>query len=218
QEAIELFDRGELSGPALRRETGFQPEDAPETTEFVRWLLRKIATGSTDPSQTQAALKLLGADLGTAVAVGRNKPPPDDLRIDTEPNVPRRAIPNRDNASRRADRMRSGEGLAAACDVLVYRALERAGNRLKNLHPRTDTAMTAATEVYKTLSGDPDKLLAGAWDCAADVLEPYADDTASIVDTLDFYVRGLLGSKRPHSTVVLAALMNSRPSSLAVAD
>jgi len=31
---------------------------------------------------------------------------------------------------------------------------------------------------------------------------------------LDFYVRGLLGTKRPHSPVVLAALMASAPRAL----
>src|SRR4029079_12876610 len=51
-EAIELFDRGELSGMALRRETGFQPEDAPPVEEFTKWLLRKIAIGSTSPEMT----------------------------------------------------------------------------------------------------------------------------------------------------------------------
>ncbi len=206
-EAIELYDRGELSGPALRRETGFQPEDAPAADEFERWLLRKIATGSTDPSQTEAALRLLGADLGTATAPSRtNAPPPDDLRTDTVPQLPQRNPPTPENARRRADR-----GLAAACDVLVYRALERAGNRLKNAHPRYDTTSLVATAVYQHLSGDPDKLLAGAWDCAPAVLDPYTDDVDGVVQTLDFYVRGLLASHRPHSEVVMKALLDSRP-------
>lgn len=212
-EAIELYDRGELSGPALRRETGFQPEDAPAGDEFIRWLLRKISTGSTSPEQTQAALRLLGIDLAEHITVqDENRPPPDDLRTDTKPELTRREPPSMDDAERRA--LARPEGLAAACDVLVYRALERAGNRLRNIHPRTDTTQMAAVDVYRTLPGDPDHLLAGAWDCATDVLGPYTDDPAPVIDTLDFYVRGLLSSQRTHSSFVLGALLASAPAAL----
>jgi hypothetical protein len=213
-EAIELFNLGELSGTALRRETGFQPEDAPEVEEFTKWLLRKIATGSTSPEQTQAALKLLGADLGP-IGNEVNTPPPDDMRFDTEPQLEERNPPSPDDGRRRAERQRDRpEGLAAACDTLVYRALERAGNRLKNAHPRTMLAAMPVTEVYRTLSGDADKLLDGAWDCAPDVLGAYTDDVGSVVDTLDFYVRGLLSQRRPHNQIVLDALLCSRPSTI----
>jgi hypothetical protein len=221
-EAIELYDRGELSGMALRRETGFQPEDTPPAEEFVRWLLRKIATGSTSPEQTQAALAMLGADLGMGLApADQNRPPPDDMRTDTGPDLPQREIPTRSDAEARISRTqraidRGGPGLAAACDVLVYRALERAGNRLRNAHPRTDTTAMQATDVYRSLTGDPDKLLAGAWDCAYDVLQPYTDDAPTVISTLDFYVRGLLGSQRTHSAVVLGTLLAACPETIAL--
>ena len=213
QEAIELYNLGELSGPALRRETGFQPEDAPAEEQFRMWLLRKIATGSTSPEQTQAALKLLGADLGPIDfgSTVENKEPPADLAIGTQPDLENRAPPpvagDRPSRGARPD----NSGLAAACDVLVFRALERAGNRLKNAHPKYDAVKVPTTDLYRSLSGDPSVLLAGAWDCADEVLAPYADDVNSVVETLDFYVRGLLASQRPHSTVVMGALLGSRP-------
>ena len=216
-EAIELYDRGELSGTALRRETGFQPEDAPPVEEFIQWLLRKVATGSTSPEQTMAALDKLGAGLNLpGPGPGEeNRPPPDDLRTDTRPELEQRLIPQRENATTRADRVpRSPEGLAAACDALVYRALERAGNRLRNAHPRTDTGAVTAADVYRTLSGDVDKLVEGAWECAPQLLAAYTDDLDSVVDTLDFYVRGLLASHRPHTRAVMEALLASRPAPL----
>lgn len=215
QEAIELYNLGELSGPALRRETGFQPEDAPGEEQLKTWILRKLATGSTSPEQTMAALQLLGVNLPVQVTPGdENKPPPDHIRIGTNPETTRAEIPER--SAGEAEARRTQDGLAAACDVLVFRALERAGNRLRNAHPRTDTSLMAATDVYKTLTGEPDKLLAGAWDCAPDVIGPYTDDTDEVVATLDFYVRGLLSSHRPHSLVVLSALLTSRASPLEV--
>jgi hypothetical protein len=214
QEAIELYNLGELSGPALRRETGFQPEDAPADEQVKTWILRKLATGSTSPEQTMAALQMLGVNLPLVPELGgENKPPPDHIRIGTEPELDVRAIPAREAAEDRA--RNAPEGLSAACDALVYRALERAGNRLKNAHPRTDCSAMQATDVYKTLAGEPDKLLAGAWDCAPDVLGPYADDISEVVATLDFYVRGLLSSHRPHSAVVLGSLLSSRPKAVA---
>ena len=214
QEAIELYNLGELSGPALRRETGFQPEDAPADEQIKTWLLRKIATAASSPELTGEALRQLGLlDLVTTETV---RPPPDQLRLDTAPSVEVREIPQRAESEVRHDRdVRNRAGLAAACNVLVFRALERAGNRLRNNHPRTEVLGAAAT-VYKAMSGDPDKLLDGAWTCAPDVLVPYveSDEVPAIVDTLDFYVRGLLASKRPHSEVVMTALLNSRPSEL----
>jgi len=216
-EAIELYNIGELSGTALRRETGFQPEDAPEAEEFVQWLLRRVAVGAVTPELTQAALRMLGADVEPAVISGKPQQQPDHTRLDTKPELEERDPPEQAVSQARAERSPRGpttEGLAAACDALVYRALERAGNRLKNAHPRTDCSAMTATEVYRTLAGDPDRLLAGAWDCAVDLIGPYTDDVAGVVDTLDFYVRGLLSSHRPHSTVVVGALLDSRPLAL----
>ena len=60
REAIELYDRGELDGEALRRETGFTEDDKPDDPEFRTWLLRKVASGSTTPEQVAAALAELG--------------------------------------------------------------------------------------------------------------------------------------------------------------
>jgi hypothetical protein len=208
-EAIELYDRGELSSTALLRETGFQPEDAPEDEERRFWLLRKIATGSTSPEQTAAALAELGID-APAEGGTENRGVADHMRTDTAAELVTRNTPSFDAAR---DRARS-EPAIAACGVLVFRALERAGNRLRNLHPRTDTSHIPAVDLYQHVTGDPDALLAGAWDCAPDVLSPYTDDVVSIVTTLDFYVRGLLSSHRPHSSVVLGALIATRPPAL----
>ena len=208
QEAIELHDRGELSGEALRRETGFLPEDAPTPQELIQYLLKKVAVGSSTPEQSALALKALGIDLGP-VNDARPQGPPDHMRTDTVPALPEHAPPNMDES-----RPIYTEGLAAAANVLVYRALERAGNRLKNTHPRTMTGEMAPAEIYRHLTGEPDQMLAGAWQCADDVLTPYTDDVRGVVETLDFYVRGLLTSHRPHSAVVLQALLASRPPAL----
>lgn len=42
-DAFQLYDRGEFSGQALRRETGFSEEDKPKTPELTEIILKKIA-------------------------------------------------------------------------------------------------------------------------------------------------------------------------------
>lgn len=216
REALELYDRGELSGAATRRETGFQPEDAPEQTEHRDWLLRKVATASTSPEMSSAALAALGTlFVRPGDAGGR---PPDHIRTDTAPQLDERTPPDQVERQRVSERDPVPPGLAAAAEVLLFRALERAGNRLRNVHPLSDTKAMAAHTVYMALTGDPDHLLAGSWDCAPSVLADYCDDPAGVVDVLDFYARGLLASKRTPSPVVLGTLLATRPQMIEALD
>lgn len=211
-EAIELYNLGELSGDALRRETGFQPEDTPPEDELKRWLLRRITVGAVSPEQTAAALRLLGVDLGPGEFPEAGQGQPTHTRTDTVPALPDRNPPPLDAG--RVDR-----GLAAACDTLVWRALEKAGNRIKNSHPRTDMRKVPAVDVYlHAPPGDATLLLEGVWACAPDVLRAYTDDVPGVIDTLDFYTKGLLSSRRAHSSVVLGALLDSRPVPIGAAE
>jgi len=201
---------GALNSPVSQADGSAPPMDATPATD-----------GDALPSETPAwASALCAPSLGERLWVQS----PDDMRTDTAPQLPMREPPTQEQAQRRSERnpyrsTHNAEPLAAACGALVFRALERAGNRLRNAHPRIDTTSLEAADVYRTVSGSEDKLLAGAWDCAAEVLGPYLEDpgdVSAVVDTLDFYVRGLLSTKRPHSDVVLAALLASRPTPIAI--
>jgi len=204
-EAIELYDRGELSGHALRRETGFDTGDELTFDEFVQWLYKKVATGSTSPEQTQAALSRLGAELGMASAQDRNAPPPDDIRIDARREVTDRREPDPQRGM--DEKVARDIGLAAACEVLVQRALERAGHRLANLRTRTESASVPAHERHLVISGSPDKLLHGTWEFAEQVLANYCDSPQSVISVLDLYCRGLLSAQIPHDPKCLAAAL-----------
>lgn len=210
-EAISLYDRGELAGDALRRETGFMREDAPEYEEFIGWLLRKVATGSTSPDQTVAALKQLGIDLGILGEGGVNKQPSDSLRTDTSRRSDRatnKRTPDRNRALTRSDNGQAA--VAAACDVLVWRALERAGNRLCDAKARANGLGTIpATQRHLTASGNPDHLLEGAWVTADEVLNRYTANSGELLSALDMYVRGLLTSNAPHSYDSMVAALSA---------
>jgi hypothetical protein len=60
--AVQVFDRIELSGEALRRETGFDEDDAPSDEEVREQILRKVAGAGTQFSLTAMA-KLFGEEI-----------------------------------------------------------------------------------------------------------------------------------------------------------
>jgi hypothetical protein len=215
KEAIELWDRGELSGESVRRETGFKPEDAPKPDEVRTWLLRKIATGSTSPEQTQAALRMLGADLGMLTpseSVNGEITPVLENRRSLKGH-PVQQIPDRQRSE--GDRASRGAAIArtatlAAADVLVYRALERTGNRLCDAKARAGgLGEVPAQWRYLHVEAVPDNALEGAWGFAGEVLAETGSmtDTARICAALDGYVRFIIGDKRKHHRDLLEAAL-----------
>jgi hypothetical protein len=192
KEAIELWDRGELAGEALRRETGFEDEDKPERNEFAEWLLRKIALGSTTPEQVAAAAAQLGALVpfgqGEEPAPGRN-PATDNIR--SLEDHPTRTVAPIDGEV--------PEGMLAAADVLVYRALERAGNRIKSA--QSYTGKTGSMDIYREVTVDPGRvpaLLADAFTCADRV------GCGSLEEPLTTYAAHLLITGSEHSREYMA--------------
>lgn len=183
KEALELYDRGELDGEALRRETGFDEDDAPTPEQYQDWLLRRVAGGSATPEQVGAALQILGVDLGPAsnAIPTRETRPSRTLR-----EHPKRGIP---------------EDLAAVSEVLVFRALERAGNRMRSLYGvRPPGVQAADTYLYVPVrNGDLDRFMDDAWGCLPQSMSRYRVDCDKVKGALDSYTRSLLVNQAPHS-------------------
>lgn len=59
-DAIQLYDRGELSGEALRRETGMAESDKPDEDELADWAFKKLVA---NPQLATMALTGLGVDV-----------------------------------------------------------------------------------------------------------------------------------------------------------
>lgn len=131
KEAIELYDRGLLNAKTTLRETGFDPEkDAMDDAEFQKWLLVRLTGGSATPEQVQAALALLKVDLPVTEAPdsdptgglpGRSRP----RSLDEHPYE---GPPREDHEHNEAP----FSAREAAAEVLVLRALEKAGNKVLN--------------------------------------------------------------------------------------
>lgn len=203
KEAIELYDRGELDGEALRRETGFSDDDMPTPDEWNTWQLRKVASGSTTPELVAEALRLLGVmDLPPeSDAPTTEAPPPRSLR-----DHPARELPEEPSAA--------SIGMTAAAEVLVFRALERAGNRLKSKRALRPEGVTAA-DLYLHIAASPrdlDSLMEDAWSCVPRVMKgvPY-DQQVAVTAAMDSYVRSLLLSQKEYDQADLRRYFTHTP-------
>jgi hypothetical protein len=180
KEAFELYDRGLLSPKALFRENGFPLADMATPEEVQTWLLVKAATGSTTPEQVQAAMLQLGVDLGV---VQTNQNPRDERPTPTLEDHPTRRAP-------------SQSALVAASEALVFRALERAGNRLRQSTAKPPGVPAYETHLYVTPL-NAGKLLDDAWSCAPMVLDGIGDPEV-VVPLLNSYCTSLIQSRQPH--------------------
>jgi hypothetical protein len=134
KEAIQLYGLGLLKGEVTLREVGFDPENDKMTDEeFKKWLLTKIALGAATPEQVAAANIMLGVDLPMPAPVSQPSQ-------ETAPGAPGRALPpNLDSIPVEGPPTQQHDHsdapystLVASCEVLVLRALEKAGHRLLN--------------------------------------------------------------------------------------
>jgi hypothetical protein len=203
REAIELYDRGELDGKALRRETGFEEDDAPDADAFKQFMLRKVAGGSTTPEQVADALAALGIlEIRATSDEQPTEGPPRTRSLDDHPD---RDLPERDDDNLSAS-------LYAAAEVLVFRALERAGNRLRSLKQVRPTCAAADTYMFvPSTPRDLDKLLEDAWTCLPRVMANVPDIQRRVITAgLDAYCRSLLLSQREHDRATMVRFMNSQ--------
>lgn len=194
KEAIELYDRGELSASAMLRENGFKDEDAMGDDERKDQLIRKMASGTTTPEAVIAAAKLLGVDLDpmiVQIVEGQRETtenPGQRRSLDEHPDNGMPELPE-----------------TAGADVLVFRALERAGNRLKTKKvPGVITASAAgvpASELYMHASGLSN---ADILDLLQDAWTPRARFCPSISEeALTYYAGSLISSGTAHTRETL---------------
>jgi hypothetical protein len=206
--AIQAYDRNELSATALLRELGLSVEDAPDEDEKRERVLLSVARGV--PVLAPEILGELGylsaesVEIMEAIEIEASEP--DSLpEPDTERSMPERATVH--------------TPLAAACDIIVRRALERAGSRLRSAAGKgqvggaasieCDDPTTFHTQIDATTYSNFDTLLEGAWSLVPEVAQRYNTDPEDLIATLDTYTRALLASKQEHRYGRLASFCRS---------
>lgn len=195
KEALELYEHGELSGETLRRENGFEPDDKMTDDELANWFMRKVASGSTTPELVEAALRALKVPLGNVLYELNEK-----VAAETEVQEAR-PTPSLEEHPVREPPADLDDAATAAAEVMVFRALERAGNRLKNKLGSARPEGVAAADLYRFApvpdAAELDDLLTDAWSCA----DRFSYDIS--VANLDSYARMLLTTGKPHDRDLL---------------
>jgi hypothetical protein len=239
EDAKDLWDRSAIGDAALLRETGFEATDAPTQEELKRKLLVDILKGA--PTLAPIIFPLLGIDVsfpeeealpaGPAGAAPPTGEEPDEPAAgpgapDTQDDPP--PPPDGDPvaaaallADEAAIRAAAADGaIIAAADAAVVRALERVGNRVRNLARRTPSAVhaiedTPHEQVHTVLDvstwADFDSLLAGAWDRLGDTLPRYGVDPTPVVATVDRYTRALLAARVAHEYEAIVEALDRQP-------
>lgn len=200
QEAIELWDRGALTTKTLLEETGFRPEeDLPSEIERALWLTMKVAGGSTTPELVEAALENLKVMLN---------PKPAEESTETQEARPTPSLEDHPDQSPPEEPAQAA--LVAGCEVLVYRALERAGNRLRN-KTQTKIPGVGAAETYMFVPVNQNAIdfaLEDAWTAVERFAPAWGVSAESLSASLDSYVRVLLAERKPHDSTLLRSYVN----------
>lgn len=222
-----------ISDAAYRRYIGVEEGDAPTPEEFRKNSLIAVASGA--PTMAPVMLALAGVitwedaqramDVANAVpaapgaTTGGNGGTPAD---GTQP--PGRALPA-------ADGQAAAVGLLAASDVMVVRALERAGSRLRAMAGKSkqggsaaipcDDLATLHCALNATEHASLDHLLSGAWDRLPSIATRWGVAPDALHATLDSYARGLLAAGNAHDfdrlKLALGAVGDDDPLRLAAA-
>lgn len=191
--AFQMYDRNEINGDALRRTTDFGDDDAPNEAERREGLLVRLVTAA--PSLWPEIGPLLGFAATTPAEVIEEGVDPVvvedvELPVDEDPAPP-------DTFDDEPTDEVVGAALLAACDGMVYRAIERAGQRLRSRQPRSQRGVLQtlnAVDVHTAVvvNDDDDGVLDGAWDRLDVVATRLGVDPARLGPVLDGFVRRVL--------------------------
>lgn len=197
-EAKELYDRMEIGGDSLRRETGFSEADAPTDDELRRMILYRFLERVQDPGLLLQALGISTADLpplAPAPAIPAPRPPADDQAAEGPPATEDAARDgDGDTPSRTAAGGLPDIAVVYAAEVAVMRALTYAGRRLLRDQSRAGRSNFAQVPQHELHLHIPlgghrlDTLTADAWTALQQVLP----DRPEVAAVCDRYVRELL--------------------------
>ena len=218
--AKDAYDRLQLSGAALRREGGFSEEDAPDEDEFRQRVLLDAAKGAPTLAPTMLAeAGLIEPRVADAAEEAKADDEPERAQETPENEPPTEGPPPRDDRPAAVEAALDS-AILMACDGIVDRALERAGNRLRSSIGRrveggpqaVDDAVDSRTlhTVYDpTIYADLDALLDGSFARVPVVAEWLGIDASALEATLNAYLRGLLAAQHEHDLIRLSSALGA---------
>lgn len=203
--AKELYDRLEIGGDTLRRETGFGEDDKPTDDELRRMILYRFLEKVTDPALLLQALGVSAAGIpeglaeSPAVAIPAPREPGDDQieQSDGEPGTPATQDDARTAAAVPA------VAISYAAEVAVRRAMAYAGKRLLTRTQRGQYADVPVDELHLHIPITENRfelLMYDAWTA----LESVVPGRPDVITVCDRYVRDLLRHGVKHESRFLA--------------
>lgn len=216
--AVELYDRLEIDGDALRRETGMSEFDRPGTAELAVMAFKKILA---NPQLAALALQGLDIDLPepppvTVTAPGQRGPGVDTEGED-ETGAQGQGPPNtREDGASPPTGTAPERAALIALETHVLRALERAGNRIRSQYRAQrseDLADCPPEQAHCCVGGvaDAAALLRDAWTRVPDCARELGLDPVWTVQCLDAYCTTLLERGFAHERSSLEAALGRVP-------
>lgn len=209
-DAKDLYGLGELSGDALRRETGFADTDAPTNDEReLRRLLEIIRTvPAAGPLLVGRLLQVAGVSITVDPADLMPVLPPVDAPADDTPPLddpPAGDTENRGPPERAIAAAGITDPFVGACEALVLRALEVAGKRAvgreRFRHP--DVKPWELHTLHQATPTSVPRLLRGAFTAVPAVATKLGIDADALTATLTSYVGALLIAGARHDAADL---------------
>lgn len=221
-DAEKLHDALVIDDDEWKSAVGMSEAQTPEGAAFARQVWVKMLD---NPEMAGRALVELGlieeSELPQPIAVTAPPAPAPEPEAEPAPASPRQIPETAGDPEPRSiappvpavAAVVSAEALMAAADGLVFRALERAGNRLRSRTAGQRDASTdcAAALMHTCLNTarvlDVDRLLEGAWDRLPEVAGRLGEPADALQAALDGYVRVLIRTRTPHSWETLAVAL-----------
>ncbi|MER7135385.1 hypothetical protein ABT358_02430 [Streptomyces sp. NPDC000341] len=180
--AIKVFELGAISGKALRRETGFDEDDAPTAAEQAE----RDRTDDENPDEE-------------GLPVDETTSEPDTL--------PASALPPVSDGL-----LAATDGLIWAALSAAGRKLERTPACPRSERARAREVEPAQLHTLLSIEApqvEQWRLLDGAWNRAPEIAKRYGLDPDCLTDTLDAYARELIAAGVPHVYETTAGVLRS---------
>lgn len=201
-DALTLNERGLLSDEATVEAASFPVEEMPDKNERLRKLANELMRSAPNIALLDPQLRELVGLNGTPPAItAEPETVPTETPAEVESEDPR-ALPEQPDEPPGAD------GLTAACEVAVLRALELAGGRLVPHRERGDTPRHQLhTVVAAADRGTAEKALSDAWLHLPVIADAWGVPVDRLHTLLHGYVMELVTRGRAHERGLLAALV-----------
>jgi len=221
-DAIAGYENIEVSGDAMRRESGLSPDDKPAESEFLRRVLMRAMDRNPELSQLILPVicePMITADMVKAIDWSQVTPEQQNFGVRSMDGERSRRDQFEQAGQSQPEPLRTvtdsplaASALVASMDGVVFRAMERAGNRLRSDISKGVPGGNAAVvsmpsslvhTVIKPSRVAP--LVAGAFDRVPELAERFGVDGPELTASVDQYTRHLLEMGKPHTVQALAS-------------